>query len=84
MLERVRALRQWGVGAKRRVGVMACRVGVGEWDAVTEDALLGRAAAAGLAGVAVRGPPTALAAFARAGAAADRHGLFLAITEEQP
>jgi DUF1009 family protein len=82
MLERTRALRQWGVGAKRRVGVLACRVSAGEWDAAGVEALLDRAAAAGLAGVAVAGPPEALAAFDGAGEPADRHGLFLVTRRE--
>jgi DUF1009 family protein len=84
MLERVRALRQWGVGAKRRIGVLAARADGGEWDAAKIAALLGRAAAAGLAGIAVTGPAAALMAFARAGDAADRHELFLALTEARP
>ena len=42
------------------------------------------AARAGLAGVAVTGTPEALVCFERAGALADRHGLFLAIPGEQP
>jgi UDP-2,3-diacylglucosamine hydrolase len=77
MLERTRALRQWGVGAKRRVGVLACRANAVERGAAGIEALLERAAAAGLAGVAVTGPPDALAALESAGALADRHGLFL-------
>jgi lipid-A-disaccharide synthase len=84
MLERTRALRQWGVGAKQRVGVAACRAGISEWDEAGVASLLERAAAAGLAGIAVTGPPAALAAFASAGAAADRHELFLVQREEQP
>jgi DUF1009 family protein len=83
MLERTRALRQWGVGARRRLGVLACRACGSEWDETAVATLLDRAAAAGLAGIAVTGPPAALAGFASAGAAADRHGLFLATTEER-
>jgi UDP-2,3-diacylglucosamine hydrolase len=82
MLERTRALRQWGVGAKRRVGVLTCRASAGEWDGAGVEVLLNRVAAAGLAGVAVAGPPDALAAFERAGALADRHGLFLVTRRE--
>jgi DUF1009 family protein len=82
LLERVRALRQWGIGAKRRVGVLVCRAGALQWDAGQAAALLERAAAAGLAGVAVAGVPDALAAFRSAGGLADRHGLFLAVREE--
>jgi DUF1009 family protein len=77
MLDRTRALRQWGVGAKRRVGVLACRAGLQDGDAAHVEALLDRAAAQGLAGVAVTGPPQALAAFETAGPIADRHGLVL-------
>jgi DUF1009 family protein len=83
MLERVRALRQWGVGARRRVGVLGARAGMGDWDAAKVEALIGRAAAAGLAGIVVTGPAAALAAFEHAGEAADRHELFLARTEER-
>jgi len=84
LLERTRALRQWGVGAKRRIGVVACRADLGEWNAAGVTALLDKAAAAGLAGVAVTGTPEALAHFERAGALADRHGLFLSTRREQP
>jgi lipid-A-disaccharide synthase len=82
MLERTRALRQWGVGAKRRVGVLVCRASPAEWDAAGVEALLDRAASAGLAGVAVAGPPAALTVFEGAGGVADRHGLFLVIRGE--
>jgi DUF1009 family protein len=77
MLDRTRALRQWGVGANRRVGVLAYRAGSEDGDGAHVQALLDRAAAQGLAGVAVAGPPQALAAFERAGPIADRHGLVL-------
>jgi UDP-2,3-diacylglucosamine hydrolase len=83
MLERVRALRQWGVGARRRIGVLGARADVGDWDAAKVEALVSRAAAAGLAGIAVTGPAAALAAFEHAGETADRHELFLALTEER-
>jgi DUF1009 family protein len=84
VLERTRALRQWGVGAKRRVGVLTCRAGTSEWDAAQVASLLDQAAAAGLAGIAVTGAPEALAAFDSAGGLADRHGLFLLTREERP
>jgi UDP-2,3-diacylglucosamine hydrolase len=84
MLDRTRALRQWGVGAKQRLGVVACHAGVGEWDETGVASLLDRAAAAGLAGVTVTGPPAALAAFEGAGDSADRHELFVALREELP
>jgi lipid-A-disaccharide synthase len=81
MLDRTRALRQWGVGAKRRVGVLTCRAGA----AAGAEALLHGAAAAGLAGVAVTGPPAALAAFETPGAiaAADSDGLVLVTRGER-
>ncbi len=84
MLERTRALRQWGVGAKRRVGVAACRADGADWDADCVAQLLDRAAAQGLSGVAAAGPAAALAPFADAGSLADRHGLVLATREEHP
>jgi lipid-A-disaccharide synthase len=85
VLERIRALRQWGVRAKRRVGVLVCRPDAASaWDAGEVASLLERAAAAGLAGIAVTGTPEALAAFAGADGHADRHGLFLVTGEEQP
>jgi DUF1009 family protein len=84
MIARTRALRQWGVGARRRLGVLACRVVGSEWDEASVATLLERAAAAGLAGVAATGPSAALTAFARAGGIAGRHELFLALREEQP
>jgi lipid-A-disaccharide synthase len=77
MLERTRALRQWGVGARRRVGVLACHADAVGGDSKSVEALLGQAGAAGLAGVAVTGPQEALAAVESAGAMADRNGLFL-------
>jgi DUF1009 family protein len=83
ILERTRGLRQWGVGARRRIGVLACRAEAQEWDPAAVAALLDRAAAAGLAGVAVAGTPPALVAFEGAGAQADRHGLFLTIRREE-
>jgi DUF1009 family protein len=77
MLDRTRTLRQWGVGAKRRIGMLAYRAGSEDGDARQVQALLDRAAAQGLAGVAVTGAPQALAAFESAAAIADRHGLVL-------
>jgi DUF1009 family protein len=84
MLERTRALRQWGVGARRRVGVLACRISAPapEWNAASVAALLDRAAAAALAGVAIAGPAEAVAVIERAGGLADRHGLFLVTRRE--
>jgi DUF1009 family protein len=84
MLERTRALRQWGVGARRRVGVAVCRADAAKWDAESAALLIEKAAAAGLACVAVTGPAAALAPFADAGSLADRHDLVLATREEHP
>jgi DUF1009 family protein len=83
LLERTRALRQWGVGARRRIGALVCRAAALEGSAGHAAALLDQAAAAGLAGVAVTGTPEALAAFDSAGEVADRHGLFLVVRGEQ-
>ena len=77
MLQRVGALRQWGVRRRHRVGVLVRRVEAEE-DAGAVDRLLAEAAAQGLAGVAVTGTggalwrPTSVAA-----RLADAHGLFL-------
>jgi DUF1009 family protein len=80
---RTRGLRQWGLGTKRRLGVLAVRAApAGSTERGIEE-LFDQAAGAGLAGVVVAGPPKALADLASAGAAADRHGLFLATREEQ-
>jgi DUF1009 family protein len=84
ILDRTRGLRQWGVGAKRRVGVLACRADTAACDAAGVATLIEKAAAAGLAGVAVTGTPQALAPFEGSGTLADTNGLFLAIREEQP
>jgi DUF1009 family protein len=85
LLERVRALRQWGVGARRRIGVLVCQAGAdGTRTAASLEKLLEAAAAAGLAGIAITGPSAQLAAFDRAGAVADRLGLFLVMRETQP
>ncbi|HEX5998901.1 MAG TPA: UDP-2,3-diacylglucosamine diphosphatase LpxI [Hyphomicrobiaceae bacterium] len=85
LLERVRALRQWGVGARRRIGVLVCQAGAdGTRTAASLEKLLKAAAAAGLAGIAITGPSAQLAAFDRAGAVADGLGLFLVMRETQP
>jgi DUF1009 family protein len=82
MLERTRALRQWGIGAKRRIGVLALRAS--GRDVAQLETLLDRSAAQGLAGVAIIGPPASQAAFEKAGGLADQHGLFLVIRGEDP
>jgi DUF1009 family protein len=84
MLDRTRALRQWGVGARQRLGVVACHAGLSALDRAGVASLLERAAAAGLAGVVVTGPAAALTTFEDAGGMADRHELFLALREELP
>lgn len=76
LLERVRALRQWGLGRRRRVGVLVRRLDNAD-DEASVRALLEKVAAQGLAGVAVTGPPAALAAYQDAARLADEHGLFL-------
>ncbi len=77
LLERVRALRQWGIGERQRRGVLACRA----VDALPHGGppvLLATAAAQGLAGLAVLGTAEELAPFEDDGPAlADAEGLFL-------
>ncbi len=78
MLERVRALRQWGIGGRRRRGVLVCRAGRTIAEAGALATLMGRAAAQGLAGLAVTGTQAELAAFDEDGpGVADAAGLFL-------
>jgi UDP-2,3-diacylglucosamine hydrolase len=84
MLERTHALRQWGIGARRRIGVLACRAGTLENDKADPSTLFDYAAAQGLAGVAATGSPQALAAFAEAAHRADAQGLFLVAHGERP
>jgi len=82
MLDRVGALRQWGLKGKRRAGALVRRVDAGgEEDAGAIEALLRQAAACGLAGLAVTGPAGALAAYEAAARLADAHGLFLVVCE---
>ena len=76
LLQRVGALRQWGVRRRHRVGVLVRRIETEEGSSAVER-LLAEAAAQGLAGVAVTGTGTALAAYGGAARAADAHGLFL-------
>ena len=76
MLLRVRALRQWGVGERRRRGVLVCRARTCEPE--TFASLLAQAAAQGLSGVAMAGTADELAPLEDAGPAlADAEGLFL-------
>jgi DUF1009 family protein len=81
MLQRVGALRQWGVRRKHRVGVLVRRLETNE-DAAAVEQLLGEAAAQGLAGVVVVGAGEALANYSFATRIADAHGLFLVACEE--
>jgi DUF1009 family protein len=77
LLERVRALRQWGIGERRRRGVLVYRAA----HALPEGGLpvlFAIAAAQGLAGLAVVGGADALVPFEEEGPAlADAAGLFL-------
>jgi hypothetical protein len=59
-------------------------VGTQDGETAAPAAFLDRAAASGLAGVAVTGPPTALARFAEAAVVADGLGLFLVACGERP
>ncbi|KAB2917051.1 MAG: DUF1009 domain-containing protein [Hyphomicrobiaceae bacterium] len=77
MLERVGALRQWGLKGKRRVGVLVRRIDAAGGDGPDLRALLGLAAAQGLAGVAAVGPAAAVAAYEGAARLADELGLFV-------
>jgi lipid-A-disaccharide synthase len=83
MIERVRALRQWGIGERRRRGVLVCRA----------DALFGSAmpkvfsltAAHGLAGLVVVGTPDDVALLETEGPAlADGESLFLVTCRRPP
>jgi lipid-A-disaccharide synthase len=84
VLERTAALRQWGMGTRRRRGVLAWRIGSQEADPGRFEPLFGQAAAQGLAGLVVTGPPAALAVFDGAARLADRHDLFLVACGERP
>jgi hypothetical protein len=80
MLERVRALRQWGDRrSKRRIGVVVRRIEEG----AAEDWLefLNLTAAQGLAGAAVLGSERALEPYRGAAPVADKRGLFLITCE---
>ena len=76
MLGRVRALRQWGMRTKRRLGVLACRADETD-SAAAFVQICEEAAAQGLAGIAVAGPADALAPYEDAVTVADGLGLFL-------
>jgi lipid-A-disaccharide synthase len=81
MLERVSGLRQWGVEAKRRIGVLVRCAGAADREDVPLAVLFATAAAQGLAGIAVTGPGPALATYEGAARLADSSGLFLVLCE---
>jgi DUF1009 family protein len=78
MLERVSALRQWGLRRiqKRRGAVAVLAQAVDDAAGADREAIVAKVASAGLAGIAVCGPGAACASDALS-ADADRHGLFL-------
>ena len=78
MLKRTAALRQWGLGKKRRVGVLVRRLDATE-DIAAARAVLREAAAQGLAGVAVCGADAATQVYDGAGPIADELGIFLVV-----
>jgi UDP-2,3-diacylglucosamine hydrolase len=77
MLERIGDLRQWGLRGNRRVGVLVRRLDGGAEDEGMPEALLTKAAAQRLAGIAVIGPGAMLESYEGAARVADRAGLFL-------
>jgi DUF1009 family protein len=78
LLERAAALRQWGL-RWRKVGVMVRRADEAEAAGGALEAILAKAAAQELAGVAVVGPQRALEACEDAARLADHLGLFLVL-----
>ena len=82
MLDRVRALRQWGMRGQRRRGVLVCDAGVAE-DAEAVRRLCQQVARQGLAGIAVAGPADALAPYEDAARIADGERLFLVTCRPQ-
>jgi UDP-2,3-diacylglucosamine hydrolase len=80
LLERAAALRQWGL-RWRKVGVMVRRADEAEGAGGALEAILAKAAAQDLAGVAVVGPQRALEACEDAARLADHLGLFLVLCE---
>ncbi len=81
MLARVGGLRQWGLGKKRRVGVLVRRVDLASAEPEPV-ALLEAVAAQGLAGIAVTGREAAVAGYAQAAPVADMLGIFLVVCVE--
>ena len=84
MLDRVRALRQWGMRGSGRVGVLVCGSDGRQAHGAHVSLLLERSAAQGLAGVAVTGPAAALAPWEDAARLADAHRLFLVACPQAP
>jgi DUF1009 family protein len=83
MLERTRSLRQWGIAAKHRRGVLVCHATERDGATIDAAALIDQAAAQGLAGVAVLGVSDDLDAQAEYVIHANRHGLFVCSCPEQ-
>jgi UDP-2,3-diacylglucosamine hydrolase len=81
MLGRVRALRQWGMRARRHLGVLVCCAE--ETEAALFVQLCEQAAAQGLAGIAVAGSGEALVPYEDAATVADGLGLFLVTCRQQ-
>jgi UDP-2,3-diacylglucosamine hydrolase len=82
MLERVSGLRQWGVRANRRVGVLVRRPAA-DRKTGSLDPFFSQAAAHGLAGIVAAGAAAALAPYEGAARLADRLGLFLVLCETE-
>lgn len=80
MLERAAKLRQWGL-RWGKAGVMVRRAEDARAEAGILEAILTRAAAQELAGVAVVGTADALGPYEEAAGLADSHGLFLVLCE---
>ncbi len=78
MLQRVRRLRQWGLG-RRRVGVLVVRAAEGDQPSIEQ--VLGEVAAQGLAGVTVVGMDALLAPWQAAAPVANKLGIFLATSK---
>lgn len=80
LLERVGRLRQWGLGRKRRVGVLVRRAGALEVES-TAKTVLRDAAAQGLAGVAIIGGRADVEGYQACAPVADALGIFLVVSE---
>lgn len=80
LLQRVAALRQWGLHGKRRVGVLVRRLDP-QAPQDAPEGLLAEVSRQGLAGVAVAGPAGALAPYEQAARTADRLDIFLVTCE---